>query len=379
MPIRPNSRKGQAITIKRRPVEFSRWPVNRTTRRYALQPIIFANSPWNIIRNKLTDTSTNNPDEKREALAFVDQAEDYFTAARHTLTIATKPVLFYYSFLNLAKAFIIHRKILSTLPSAKHGLSEERLKNGQELINTNIKAYGGNRHNNIFDAFYKALTGNNFTTSERVIKIIDVLPQILQGHRIWCGITDKPERFISIADFGLMDDPEKKSLWSTLYFDETDLSRLDLTSRQLRLRSGLDELFRVVLHNNSNMQNSLALELKNVVRYTGRSADKVQQVVDSIRPHLWTNILSVPPYRNYYIYLCPDAEKNQKLPQILSIYAIFYYLGSLTRYRPHKFNEILTGKYSIHIKEILLNIPPQFVYLIACEFAEQEVVPAAII
>ena len=49
------------------------------------------------------------------------------------------------------------------------------------------------------------------------------------------------------------------------------------------------------------------------------------------------------------------------------------------RYRPHKFYEVLSGEYSAQINEILLSIPTQFLYLIASEFAEQEVAHAAII
>ena len=59
-----------------------------------------------------------------EASAYVDQAEDYFRAAILAETSATRPVLFYYTFLNIAKAFIVLRTGVARSP-AKHGLSEQ--------------------------------------------------------------------------------------------------------------------------------------------------------------------------------------------------------------------------------------------------------------
>ena len=51
-----------------------------------------------------------------EASAYVDQAEDYFRAAILAETSATRPVLFYYTFLNIAKAFIVLRTGVASLP-----------------------------------------------------------------------------------------------------------------------------------------------------------------------------------------------------------------------------------------------------------------------
>ena len=378
MPVLPKGREGRRLLIKHRPVDFSRWPAYKTTRRYGLQPIIFASNPWGIIRDQLTKrvSATTKP----EALAFIDQAEDYFRAASQTSTAATKPVLYYYSFLNLAKAFVLHRKVLPTIPKAKHGLSETLPDGGAELIDAYMDAYVNGANVNIFDAFHEALTGKHFTNSSKRIDVVNLLPQILQGHRIWCGIEGETERFISIENIRLLHDASKNSLWSALYFDAADLGRLCVSRRKMLEQSGLNPLFREVEHRNKrNAPKVLKFEQKTPVKYTGRPSDRIQKVVDLVRPSLWTNILSVPPYRKYYVYLCPTSSTSQLLPQLLSIYSLFYYLGSLTRYRPHKFYEVLSGDYSAQINEILLNIPSQFLYLIASEFAEQEVAHAAII
>ena len=123
----------------------------------------------------------------------------------------------------------------------------------------------------------------------------------------------------------------------------------------------------------------LCFQQKSVKKYTHRSADVVMQLVAIIRHELWKNILSVPPYRKYYVYMSPSSESGDRLAQLLSIYCTFYYLGSVTRYRPYVFDTIQKGEYGAHIQEILTNLPNQFIYLMASEFAQQEVTRAAII
>jgi hypothetical protein len=67
--------------------------------------------------------------------------------------------------------------------------------------------------------------------------------------------------------------------------------------------------------------------------YSGRPSDAIPGVVKDVRQFLWVAINTDPPYRRYYVYLAPPAEHGEVLPQILSIYAVMYYLGSIVRYR----------------------------------------------
>jgi putative heme iron utilization protein len=55
------------------------------------------------------------------------------------------------------------------------------------------------------------------------------------------------------------------------------------------------------------------------------------------------------------------------------------YLSSLTRYRPEKIESLISEKYGAYLQEIVTNLPNQFLYLMASEFALQEVTRAAII
>jgi hypothetical protein len=63
----------------------------------------------------------------------------------------------------------------------------------------------------------------------------------------------------------------------------------------------------------------------------------------------------------------------------LSIYAITFHLGSITRYRPHHFDRIIDGHYGPRIEEFISGQPLQFIYLMASEFAEQDVTKPSIV
>lgn len=63
----------------------------------------------------------------------------------------------------------------------------------------------------------------------------------------------------------------------------------------------------------------------------------------------------------------------------MSIYAFIYYLGSVTRYRSYFFEDLLERPDGAHIEETITNIPQQFLFLIASEFAGREVAHAPIV
>jgi hypothetical protein len=73
------------------------------------------------------------------------------------------------------------------------------------------------------------------------------------------------------------------------------------------------------------------------------------------------------------------TEDAQTLPQLLSIYAISYYLGSITRYRPHHFPAINDGAFGPRIQDFISGQPQQFLYLLASEFARREIAKPSIL
>ncbi len=57
---------------------------------------------------------------------------------------------------------------------------------------------------------------------------------------------------------------------------------------------------------------------------------------------------------------------------------LFFYFGSVSRYRPHVFNEILRGPYGPFIGEFITSQPEQLLYLMTSALFEREVAKPAI-
>lgn len=102
-------------------------------------------------------------------------------------------------------------------------------------------------------------------------------------------------------------------------------------------------------------------------------------LVDSVKNSLWATVGASPPYRRYYVYTAPANERPGVLPQLVSVYALMYYLGSITRYRPQHLDEILKGLYGSLIEEFLVAQPTQYIYLMASEFARRDVTQPSIV
>jgi hypothetical protein len=90
MPILPQPRPGEILRVKDRPLEFSFWPVERTTRRYGLGTRVFATDPWTVIRRSAEKRCLAST--RDAAYALIEQAEDLYRAAESGVK-AAKPLL----------------------------------------------------------------------------------------------------------------------------------------------------------------------------------------------------------------------------------------------------------------------------------------------
>lgn len=84
---------------------------------------------------------------------------------------------------------------------------------------------------------------------------------------------------------------------------------------------------------------------------------------------IWT-ILTPAGYRSY---LCA-IEPRRRVPPLAAPYAAMFYLGSITRYKPHDFDTIIRGGYSWVVGELINTQPTQFLYGLASWLAGVDVV-----
>lgn len=380
MPKLPEPTAGERVSILERPLRFSFWPMHKGRRRYGLQSNLFAVDPWAIMRDKIR-TVCPAP-ARQEATACLEQASDFFRSSQAAAITAARPLQIYYCFMNLVKALVLTKGDVPTFDQASHGLSEKLTQGGKELKDAYLDAYPSPSQQGkpqVFAELHKLLLGQNIQVGARY-NIASLLPQVLPGHRIWALAANKQERFISIHELRFMQNTATNQLWLSFMLVADDLSRLSITHKLFLAESQLAPLFHQVKSAEVfDGRRLLCFEQSVKAHFAHRASDQVQSLVDQLKRHMWVSVNGSPPYRRYYAYLAPAAEQGEVLPQLLSIYAITYYLGSVTRYRPQLFDTLLADAFGPRIEEFVSAQPMQFIYLVASEFAEQEITKPALI
>ena len=367
------ARSGEQLRISKERIDFSLWPVCKPNKRFTVQHRIFTANPWPVIADAIKQ---NCPQTLlRPAGAFCAQAEDFFEASLNGRVLHAKPLLLYYSMLNLAKAFILTSGQVPLGYRPGHGISE-RATEGQ-IAGAKITAHPHNPSKpQLFSDFLRAVCDKQIK-KKREYRLGDVLPQVLPGHRLWCSASGSKERFVGVDALTFLTDTVNRSIWIRLVVERGVLSRLAITHEELLVRTGLGSAWRIAKL--PDQPDLLCLERKVPVTFGRRPSDVVMEVVDDLRHSLWLAVQMVPPFAQYYLYAAPPNSRANVLPQLLSMYLVMFFLGSITRYRPHHFERLLESPYGAHIEGMLNEVPTQFLYLLASTFLKREVVKAAIV
>lgn len=371
-------RSGETLEVKERVLPFSFFPVTRGVRRYGLFDVLFAVSPWAVMQGAIND-QVADADERAEALAFLEQGRDFYETAAGRA--AANPLLFYYSFMNVGKALLRCLGYVGSLDQAMHGLSEQRIGAGVELSDSVVVVRDSNPQRVAVYAELIERLGFPRPQEGDTYPVPELLSQVVVGHRLWKEAARRTERFLSLEEIEFVHDSDAKEVWLRLYLPRGDLRRYDITRKRLLEESALLGVFREVRVGPTGRDKTLiCFEQEQSVTYTGRATDVVQTLVDGMRPHLWRIASSIPDhgYRRYYLNLTPPNEQH-RMPQIASLWSLFFYFGSVVRYRPQMFDAIAEGRFGAVVAEFISAQPDQFLYLIASEMCRREVAKPAIV
>jgi hypothetical protein len=365
------ARPGAPFEINSAKVEFSFWPIEKTATRNRSQYRVFVSDPWPLVHREIRRRPSGPA--MTAAAAFASQAEDLLRASTYAKVSASKPLLLYYGFLNVVKAYLLMEGGVADLGRSCHGMSEKMEIGDVEFKNSflAIKTRGGV---NVFTEFIKALGGIPPAENAK-LPLSHLAPQIVPGHRLWAGATDESERHIALHNIALVDDRKTKDLWLRLYIERGHISRLYRNPVNFLADSHLGPDFHLV----KNSSGPFCFEQGQAMTYRASGVDVVDQLVASLKNRAWAVVLIQPPYRRYYAYCCPSSELGSQLPQLASIYAVMYYLSSITRYRPHLFNDLINGPLGPWIESFLNDQPAQFTYLLTSYLTKRDVTRAAIV
>lgn len=380
----PQPHPGQRLIVSRKPIPFGLWPTRMgNTGNHSLQPLLFSLDPWAIIERAIEERCPIL--SKPEAFACLEQSRDFFESATQSRRMAARPLTLYYCFMNLVKAFCLTRNTQLTFNKAQHGMSEQlaSVLAPKELTDAFLRVFPSpNRNGDLqnFSEFKMALTGQQIST-QIDLKLTELLPQIVPGHRLWAQASRKKERFIATHDIQFWSNSVTRQMWLKFNFIADDFHRLDLNYNEFLNGASLASTFRQVqCQDTFEGRKIICFEQTTPAIYTStKPANELNQIIDPVKKFLWSTVSAIPPYRRYYAYMCPSNEQPTILPQLLSIYAITYYLGSITRYRPHHFENLVRGPFGPRIQDFVTGQPLQFLYLMASEFSQQDITKPSIL
>lgn len=378
MPPLPQPRSGERLQTKGRPTEFSLWPTRRLRAHAKIQPKLFALEPWGILKNAITDRCPAI--RQKEALACLKQAHDFYLVGTEKGVEAARPLALYYCYMNMLKVYCLMWGANNSFNNAQHGITEIHRDNHEDIVLRAFPSPNNQGKLQNFSEMLTVLTGTGLATNTDY-RVGDVLPQILPGHRLWCEAVNRTERFISLEDIQFWRDRATREVWLRVFLYADDLSRLGVSHADFLDKSGFRADFgEVACDRIKDGRNIICFEQAAPQVYPDRHpADLLENLASLIRKRLWATVASVPPYRRYYAYLCPPAERASLMPQLLSIFALTYHLGSVTRYRPQDYDGMLVEKFGSRIQDFVTGQPTQFLYLLSSEIARQDITQPSII
>jgi len=384
MPRLPIALDGRPLTISDKPVQFSYWPTIKRGRSFQPQNELLLSSPWDAIEYEIKRKFGAGHKSRAIALSFLSQARDFYHASKN-YALSSQPLLLYYSFLNLAKSYIVFRGIRASLENAYHGISElpssasatslNPTRGAQIRIQTSV---GVGSRDNILPLFAQALGFSPTSIAGSYSVFDEILCQMVIGHRLWSVASGHRERFVPLREIAVLTDPTQRLLWLRITCTRAQAKANGLTHAELLKFSHSDSCFgEVILRDTGRDRELIVLEQTQKQKYNRRAGDVLHKLVEPLIPLVWPVIRGVPPYRRYYLFAGPPSTK--RLPPLLSLYAAIFYFGSVTRYRPYYFEEIRASAYGMLVDEILMTQGQQFAYQLASYFAERDIASPSVV
>lgn len=270
----------------------------------------------------------------RNLKLYIQQAHEFYEAAQ-SAKANTAPLIYYYSFLNLAKALCEIRKpgFHKRKECYGHGISWRP--NPNFLVNLEKEvvslSYAG-----VWHALWETLTQSTFSTPKGTkLSVKDMFlycPEVsVEAYRAF----GKDSKLISLINPDMLFDSAAKESWIRFSINRQELRQNRLTASNfintiLTSRTGYSEV---------RSDQSALRTFESLTPIKGTDGDKVLKTLHS--DVMGMNLFSHLNRGNKIDYSIPlQHHLPLRMPQIMVLYSILFWLGSLVRYDPHSLHEL---------------------------------------
>lgn len=361
---------GESVSAYSAEVEFSLFPTYKSDRRSGIHTKVYTSDPWSLIGSLVASCECDTV--RTLALSYFRQAKAFYQSSVQTDTEAAKPLLLYYSYLNLVKSYLAYTEHIDSSSRISHGLSD-RGNRDADISQASVSPIVTHGTIGAYQLFCEHICGET-TTREAPYPVHSLLASTLVGHRLWCDASNSQEHFLRIHQIRVLHNPTDKKLWVRMGVKKSVLSRIGI-ARKTVLANGLSSDWTNVECGNKEWNGLCSWESKKI-DYTARPIDRLENLIECIRPTVYRTHTISDPFRLYYLCAFNGGERISLLK---TRYLLMYFLGSVVRYHPHDFEEYLTGKYGSFLTQYLAAEPSQFVFELACYFTKREVVSVGLV
>jgi hypothetical protein len=151
--------------------------------------------PWAFLEHLAVTKLAKN--EEARALAYIQQGHEFFEAAQNP-RLNSRPLLYYYAFLNLVKAALLIKGRLLP-PAAKHGISDPRANSRVRLHFQGQSVHVTGRAHDQSEIFPSFMTALGYAGRlPRTYRVLDLMRQIPSIHRTFVTVEECVSSFAPI-------------------------------------------------------------------------------------------------------------------------------------------------------------------------------------
>lgn len=275
-------------------------------------------------------------------LSLIEQAE-YFYEAAENAPMKSQPLLYYYSFMNLAKIVINIDSFVGTTKKYHHGVSDKILST-TTISNAELKIANSSPNKlSVALEFMKAMGDTAPGAFPQTLLVKDLLKSCVGIHRTYCETYNEKETFHRLTTPCLLKDGMNLSFESEIKSCTAAVSTA-LVGKGYNISSSIIDGQTIYT----------LCETFGMTHYTPNRKDFNDLSKQLFAKGLW----SYTNGNEYKLYISHNAKVYSSAS---IIYLIMYFLGSITRYHPYLFDQITSDKELWLVSEFLKNQPKQFI------------------
>jgi hypothetical protein len=312
--------------------------------------------------------------------AFVRQAKSYYDSAK-TLHYRSNSLLYYYSFLNLVKAYLLLRnpqRIMGrTTQAVTHGLSYR-----PSTANTDFRLESIRVSPGIFPMYYEAQTANVISTdrssSLNIINLMSYPCEINYEYQL-AGYGDG--RVLPSLAAVVIDRTVNHQSWTLLCIPASN-NLSDFLSVHTNFLNSFEEVGITDHSRTSSIYGMSPFELTYCRFFEDKIPLSLSNGLVMQHIHVVQVINAMSPYLSFHYYddnkdfdlALPyqDAARPAPLPinEAIAIFAVMFYLSSLVRYRPSYLEALLNKKPAWLIENFVKSTPQTFLRVMVSKIIE---------